>query len=119
MAITMFPAGVRINQLTKDNIKQYCYPEPLKDKGNILCILNHYRNPEIVGFLPAKDPIDGDIIGTARIVYEEFGLTWTNSDIYLFEKYDLKLNDEFLDGVRTTLKKNLLISRFDKSGKGE
>ena len=43
------------------------------------------------------DPVMRSYVDIEEMAYGEDGWGWTEGDIYLFSKYDLKLNDRFLE----------------------
>ena len=49
-----------------------------------------------IGFIALKDPITRKAYSTGLICYEKDGFSWNNGVVYLFEKYNIKLNDEFI-----------------------
>lgn len=102
--ITMFPQWFDYSILTKDNLFRYSYDKPLKDKGDILYYLKHFSDKAIIGMKKAVDPISNTVISNYTEVYEIDKLLWSNTMIFLFEKYDIILDDIFIKEVRKRIK---------------
>ena len=100
----IFPEGIDYRQFTETNIKQYCYDEPLKDKGDILFFLKHFSDQAIISGKKLIDPRNGKVFSTHSEYYQLKGLEWSNAATYFFEKYDVILNDDFLKKIRKILK---------------
>lgn len=62
-------------------------------------ILKYFKNhdADIAVACTAVDHVTGKNIGSESILsYNDGVYYWTNEEIYLFEKYDLKLNNDFI-----------------------
>lgn len=66
-------------------------------------VLGYMRSCTYVGWSMAyvKDEVTGIETDVTACGYRENGFQWSSSDIYHLEKYDLPLNPEFLDYVRS------------------
>lgn len=71
--------------------------EPLKDKEKILFFLRSFPPVSITG--KVIDAQNGEWTNIDNLDYESGDFYWDSSDIYHFEKYDIKLNDEFVQYV--------------------
>lgn len=75
-----------IDKSDKEIVVAY-FKQNLKSKASILtCVSKDYVT---------NSPIANQSI----IIFESDGFTWTNEVAYHFEKYDLKLNDDFIQYV--------------------
>ncbi len=108
MYIKMFPEGIDYHLFLKGNIKQYCYQEPLKDKGDILYFLKHYTDQAIISGKRQIDPITGKMFSNHYELYRVNGLEWSNTTTFFFENYDIRLNDDFLKEARIILKRDII-----------
>ena len=80
---------------TKDDLNSFVSPVPVKNRNKILAFLKS-AEPGPIGFFALKDPVTQKAYSTGCICYEKDGFSWTNGVTYLFEKYNIRLNDEFL-----------------------
>ena len=71
---------------------------PKKVKQNILEYLKTQVTPYLIGAFYVKDPLTDRVIAEGNSIYENNGYTWSTEMIYLFEKYNIKLDDEFKAG---------------------
>lgn len=64
-------------------------------------ILDYMRKFPPVAFTsaPVYDKFSGEIVFEANNMHFDGIFAWFESEIYHFEKYDLKLNDDFIDQV--------------------
>lgn len=81
----------------RDNINIVC---PVKD-----IVLDYFKQIESIGnyvvvTCSATDRITGKSLNQSSIkTFDDGDYYWTNEEIYLFNKYDLKLNDDFIEHV--------------------
>lgn len=66
--------------------------------------LKHFSDQAIISGKKIIDPINGEIISSHSEYYQIRGLEWTNAATYFFEKYDVRLNDDFLKEIRKILR---------------
>lgn len=72
-----------------------------ENKDKILSYLNHFE--QIVAITrPITDYISGEDKRESVYGYTDGGYWWTNEQVYHFEKYDMKLNDDFIKYVLKT-----------------
>lgn len=71
---------------------------PNKVKQNILAYLKTQVTPYLIGAFYVKDPLTNKVIADGNSIYENNGYTWSTEMIYLFEKYDIKLDEDFKAG---------------------
>lgn len=74
--------------------------KPCSQKKMILAYFKKYSDEYTVVTRAAVDHLTGKNIASesARSYYDGV-YAWTNEEVYLFEKYDLKLNGDFIDYV--------------------
>ena len=87
--------------VTKDDInKDFAVLDYDKtEKENILYYFNQYEPCKFTSE-PLFDVYTGEKIKAADNGYSDGKYTWYDSDIYHFEKYNMKLNEDFIDYVR-------------------
>jgi len=61
-------------------------------------ILEYLKKPEpgLIGMVTLKDPVTGKCYSHESIIREKDGFEWSSATIYMFEKYDIRLSEEFL-----------------------
>lgn len=65
-------------------------------------ILNYFKQNNVANatvICPATDYITGKTLNNLIECFDDGNYMWTSEEIYHFEKYDLKLNDEFIEYV--------------------
>ena len=83
------------NIRTREGLEAVISAVPTKNRDKILRFLKSY-DPVLVGCFVLRDPITKKVHSTANLCYEKDGYEWTNEVTYLFEKYNIKLNDDFI-----------------------
>lgn len=79
----------------KENINK-----PISDKADILNYFRMYHDNFTAVTCAAVDHITGKPLNGVSIrTYDDGLYCWTNEEEYLFEKYNLKLNDDFIAHV--------------------
>ena len=72
----------------------------LPEKEKVLSFFEKYKDEYIAVTCFATNHITGKPIGNSSILsYNDGVYCWTNEEIYLFDKYNLKLNDDFIQYV--------------------
>lgn len=86
----------RINSIkTKEDLNAVVSLKPTRNRNKILRFFKS-AEPGAVGFFALKDPVTKKAYSTGNICYEKDGYRWTNAVVYLFEKYNIKLNEDFI-----------------------
>lgn len=76
--------------------------KPTQNKHLILNYFHEFDNTYTVVTCAATDYITGKKIGSESIkTYNDGVYVWTNEEVFLFNKYDLKLNDDFIQHILT------------------
>jgi hypothetical protein len=83
------------NIKTPEDLNNVISSSPVKNRNKILAFLKSAEDG-VIGFTALKDPVTKRVYSTGLICYEKDGYSWNNGVVYLFEKYNIKLNDEFL-----------------------
>lgn len=87
---------VPVKELNCDNISLYCTGDVVPHKGLIIRWLKTVGvEYGIIGFENTFDPISGKSLGNFEYK-EQNGYGWSNVEVYLFETYNIKLKDTFL-----------------------
>lgn len=69
--------------------------KPLDNKTEILKYLKSVE-AFVATTYPYEDPVDGTILTYENASFADKGFIWSNVAVMLFEKYDVKLNDDFI-----------------------
>ena len=72
---------------------------PCAEKNKVLAYFERYAEFYTILTCPATDFITGEIMNESIKCFEDGEYCWTNQEVYLFKKYDLKLNDDFIEYV--------------------
>lgn len=95
---TLFICDVDLDGICQDDLKQLCSDSPVNDKERIIAYL---RKSPVSAYTsaPVVDVLTGEIVGESDNARSDGTYTWYESEMYHFEKYNLKLNDEFVQYV--------------------
>lgn len=69
------------------------------EKNTVLKYLKKYSEDCVAIACVATDYVTGETLNESILSYDDGVYCWTNEEIYLFEKYNLKLNDDFIEHV--------------------
>ena len=83
---------------TAKPIKELIQDRAINDKDKILEYLKSF-DPDCAAGMSLVDEVTGDIIETGVNGYEDDQYYWDTRHIYHFEKYNLKLDDDFIAHV--------------------
>ena len=83
---------------TARSIKELIQDRAIDDKDKILEYLKSF-DPDCAAGMSLVDEVTGDIIETGVNGYEDDQYYWDTRYIYHFEKYNLKLDDDFIAHV--------------------
>ena len=93
----------KIKEVYKDNsllsIKELIQENPIEGKEQIL---KYLRNGKKGAYAPSKmiDVISGEVIPGELCCYSDGEYGWRSDTIYYFEKYNLKLEEEFIKSLK-------------------
>ena len=87
---------IELNQLNRRFPRT---PTPIPGKDKILTFFKSFTHPIAVAGMSLYDPITREYLEDAVEAYEHDGFYWTNEDMLLFEKYNLQLDQSFIDYV--------------------
>lgn len=76
-------------------IKDKLSTKAIENKNEVLKYLNSFK-PFCVAGMSLKDEITGETINLSVNGYEDGEFVWDTREIYHFEKYDLQLEEEFI-----------------------
>lgn len=81
------------------SVKENVSDIPHGNKGKIL---KHLKSGKSIfaTSTPIVDIFTGKPANIELCTYTDGNFTWTSEEIYYFEKYNLKLNDEFINSVQ-------------------
>lgn len=84
-----------IDDVSPEELKKYCSEMPLMQKQKIVSYL---KNAPLMAFTsaPVRDVFTGENVRDADNARSDGTYQWYESEIYHFEKYNLKLNDDFI-----------------------
>lgn len=87
-----------VNKLTKEEFADN-FGIAIKDKTQILKYLQSFNEPSAYTSQPVIDKFTGKELERVNNAFSDGVYTWYVSEIYHFEKYNLKLNDDFVEYV--------------------
>ena len=87
-----------ITELSKDDFKKIISDKSIKQKDIILQYLKKFPYSAYTS-QPVFDKFSGEEVFEADNAHTDGVYTWYESEIYHFEKYNLKLNDDFIEYV--------------------
>lgn len=85
------------------NFIGFCLPI----KNDILNYFKKYNTINAVVTCASTDYITGEKLTESIKCFNDGTYVWTNEEIYHFQKYDLKLNDDFINYVLNQTKENI------------
>lgn len=91
-----------IKELHKDVLAKVTGKTPINGKEKILAYLKRFPECAFTS-APVKDAFTGKIVYDANNARTDGVFQWSESEIYHFEKYNLKLNNDFIEYVLNRL----------------
>ena len=85
--------SLKIGQFKPNSYMTDRLPADLKER-----VLDYLTSvPDVlIGDCPMRDPVTGKIYERTNVIREKDGFVWSTHTIYMLERYDVKLSDEFL-----------------------
>lgn len=93
-----FIIDMDINKLSVSKFKQLISDTEIKNKDTILNYLKRFPYSAYTS-QPVYDRFSGKEVFSADNAHSDGYYTWYESEIYHFERYNLKLNDDFVEYV--------------------
>ena len=87
-----------IDDMSKDDFDLHISSKPVLYKNDILKYLRSFSECAFISE-PVRDKYTNQIVYDADNARSDGEYTWYESEIYHFEKYNLKLNDDFIEHV--------------------
>lgn len=94
--------NIDIRKICKDEFFKYTTESPIENKNKILTYLKNFDDCAFTS-QPVYDMYTGKMVIDADNGKTDGVYTWYRSEIYYFEKYNLKLNDDFIQYVTSIL----------------
>lgn len=88
-----------VAELSVSELRELISDTPVQEKTQILNYLNKYK-PSAFTSEPVFDRITDEQVYEADNGYTDGTYQWYESDIYHLKKYNLKLNDDFIEYVK-------------------
>lgn len=98
--LTKYP----VQKMSKKEFENYTFSYATEVKDKIVKYLKKFSECAFTSE-PVKDKYTGEIVYDADNARSDGEYTWYESEIYHFEKYNLKLDDEFIDYVLNQVNK--------------
>lgn len=95
----MFIRNKSISDLTKEELDNNFLSEPINQKSQILKYLKSFSEPYAFTSQPVIDVFTNEEFEYVDNGFSDGVYVWYKSQIYHFEKYNLKLNDDFIEYV--------------------
>ena len=80
---------------TEEDLKKVISPVPIRNWRKILWFFKHAEIGPIAMYR-LKDPVTGKVYAPCNVCYEKDGYKRGSAVPYLFEKYNIRLNEEFI-----------------------
>lgn len=93
-----FITDIDINKLSEEQLKNLISEQPVKNKDIILSYLKKFPYSAFTS-QPVFDKFSGEEVFFADNAHTDGMYTWYESEIYHFDKYNLKLNNDFIEHV--------------------
>lgn len=87
-----------IKELRKEDLAKATGKIPIDGKEKILAYLKRFPECAFTS-APVKDAFTGNVVYDANNARTDGVFQWSESEIYHFEKYNLKLNNNFIEYV--------------------
>lgn len=87
-----------LRKLSKADFLKLCTPKNIPNKNKILEYLKSF-DAEYCSAALVYDVVTGKETQTDELGFTDGEYTWYSSWIYHFEKYNLKLNDDFIEHI--------------------
>lgn len=81
---------------TLDDLSNITTKEEIKNKSEVLSYLKTVTEPTMIAPKILRDAITNETYSLGHSIYEYNGFIWNTMIIYYFEKYNLKLSNDFL-----------------------
>lgn len=82
-------------------IKNLVQDRTIEEKSRVLAYMKSFK-PDCAAGMSLKDEMTGEVLDSGVSGYEDGVFYWDTRHIYHFEKYNLKLNDDFIEHVLRT-----------------
>lgn len=95
---TLYICETSLDEVPVGSIVKFCSDSAIENKERIIAYL---RNAPISAYTSAQvfDIVSGEMLPISDNARSDGTYTWYESEIYHFEKYNLKLNDDFIQHV--------------------
>jgi len=87
-----------IEELKKDELLKFTSNFAIDNKDVILSYMKRFSECAFTS-APVKDIFSGELVCNANNARTDGVYQWYENEIYYFEKYNLKLNDDFIEYV--------------------
>ncbi|MGN1457589.1 MAG: hypothetical protein ACI4XP_06510 [Acutalibacteraceae bacterium] len=94
-----------VNKLTKEELTDNFSSEPISEKAKILEYMKSFSEPYAFTTQPVIDVFTNEELEYTDNEFFDGVYFWYKSEIYHFEKYNLKLNDDFIEYVLNKVNK--------------
>ncbi|MGN1457590.1 MAG: hypothetical protein ACI4XP_06515 [Acutalibacteraceae bacterium] len=94
-----------VNELTKEELADNFLSEPISEKAKILEYMKSISEPYACTTQPVVDVFTNEELEFVDNGFSDGVYLWYKSEIYHFEKYNLKLNDDFIEYVLNKVNK--------------
>ena len=98
-----YALNIDIDTLTADTISEHCATHPIERKAEILSFMKSGRK-ELFTTACVRDIVTEQETDIPDTGFTDEEYLWYAAEIYHFEKYNLKLNDDFIAHVLSKVK---------------
>lgn len=97
MRISVLKDGIDYRKITKNNLSDFVSKRTVRNRKKILSYLKQNDDQSIVSPRTYRDPVTNKIVVSPIETHEKDGFVWSNVTTYLFEKYNISLNEKFIE----------------------
>lgn len=80
---------------TKEDLFAVVSTTPVRNRKKIMHFFKT-ANVGPIGMNSLKDPVTGKVYAMSNVCFEKDGYSWSSAIPYLFEKYNIRLNEDFV-----------------------
>lgn len=98
-----YAINIDVSKKSKEDFLKLCTKNEIENKDYVL---KYMKSAKVDAYSTAYvfDVVNNDETTIDEVLYSDGNYLWSSSWIYYFEKYNLKLNDDFIEHVLSKIK---------------